>query len=467
MTIVLIGITIFGVLSVTLGILLFRQRQLLTRRDTEIKQLQTTYAGIIDIDRQIAQGKQALDKIQQNIDQMRCDHLQEERELKDNYQKKRAIFEELSKELAILEENLEIISYGLYNPHYDYTTSDEYKQAYETVREKQKVLIQSSGSTRCALEWEVHGSKKEGARLTKQYSKLLLRAFNGECDAAVAKVRWNNIGNMEARIEKAYAAINKLGEVYKISITWGYCELKLEELRLAYELQEKLYQEKEEQRRIREQMRDEEKALREIEKAQKDAEEKEQKYQSALERARKEVDGAAGAELAKLRKKIDELEKNLELAKEQKERAMSRAQLTKSGHVYIISNIGSFGHDIYKIGMTRRLEPIDRVRELSDASVPFNFDIHALIYADNAPELETSLHKHFEDRRINLVNNRREFFRVKIDEIEAFANSVNLNCQLTKIAEAKEYRETQSLQDSQNRNHESVARPVDKFPASL
>jgi hypothetical protein len=167
--------------------------------------------------------------------------------------------------------------------------------------------------------------------------------------------------------------------------------------------------------------------------------------------------------------KIRELELLLQAAQEQKEKAISMAQLTKSGHVYIISNIGSFGEDVYKIGMTRRLEPMDRVRELGDASVPFGFDVHALVYSDNAPELENALHKKFADNRLNLINNRREFFHVNIDQIEKMLLNMGHSLTLTKLAEAREYRETVSIREVKSRQviTESHSAVQPAFPISL
>jgi hypothetical protein len=276
----------------------------------------------------------------------------------------------------------------------------------------------------------------------------MLRAFNGECDAAISKVRWNNISNMEARIEKAFEALNKLGSTNQISITNPYYKLKLEELYLEFEMEEKIHQEKEEQRRIREQMREEEIALREMERVQKEAEDEEKRYNKALEKARQEISSATGVKFDELSQKIIELEENLRKAQEEKQRAISRAQLTKSGHVYIISNVGSFGDDVYKIGMTRRLEPMDRVRELGDASVPFEFDVHGIIYSENAPELENILHRKFEPNRVNLVNQRREFFNLKLEDISKILNDLNLTIELTKLAEAREYRESISIRET-------------------
>ena len=235
----------------------------------------------------------------------------------------------------------------------------------------------------------------------------------------------------------------------QISISALYKELKLKELYLNFELEEKQYKEKEEQRKIKEQLREEERAQREMERAMKEAQEEENRYKKALEKAKQDVDTAKGKELDELNEKIKLLEVKLQTAQD-KERAISRAQITKSGYVYIISNIGSFGEDVYKIGMTRRLDPQDRVDELGDASVPFDFDVHGLIYSDNAPELELLLQNHFESKRVNLVNYRTEFFKVTLDEIESVVKELNLKVELTRIAVAKEYRETISLIQANN-----------------
>jgi hypothetical protein len=215
-------------------------------------------------------------------------------------------------------------------------------------------------------------------------------------------------------------------------------------------------------------MREEEKAQREFERAQKEAEDEERKYEKALEKAKQELGyGGSAAKLDLLNERIQYLEKSLQEAHEKKERAISMAQLTKVGHIYVISNIGSFGEDIYKIGLTRRLDPHDRVRELGDASVPFQFDVHAIIYSENAPQLEYELHEQFKDRRLNRINHRKEFFRISLEEIEAFVKQhTNADIMFTKLAEAREYRETLTLLQQLNLMV-SESKEEDNFPQSL
>jgi Domain of unknown function (DUF4041)/T5orf172 domain len=364
--------------------------------------------------------------------------------------------QELSVKISLLRQKLQGLeeqeffeSFGFYDSKYDFQESVIYKQRLDQIRAEQKQIIKDKKAAVCLTEWSVGGSVKEGKKMTDNFIKLVLRAFNGECDASVMKVKYNNVQTMENRVRKTYEDLNKLSQTTHCDITSSYLNLKLQELWLTHEYQEKKYQEQEEQRIIREQMREEEKALRELEKIQQDAEREERRYKDALAKARLEVESATGKAQEKLFSQIEELQKRLTEAEINKERAISQAQLTKSGHVYIISNIGSFGEDVYKIGMTRRLEPTDSVKELSSASVPFPFDVHAMIFCNNAPELESRLHKRLEDSRMNKENLRKEFFRVSIDEIVRVVRETDAELKIgsseitfTKIAEAADYRKT-------------------------
>ncbi len=397
--------------------------------------LQNKYAHIVEIDKVVEEKKILLQETQND-----CQLLNEK------YSTALAIFLELEKKMGLYQEELEISEYGLYQPRYSYEFPENYKLELENVYQLQKQMVSSGEAIKCFTEWVVGGSATEGKKMTKLYTKLMLYAFNGECDAIIAKVKWNNVVKMEQRIRNAFESVNKLGVSHNISITVAYMDLKLKELYLSYEYEQKKYEEKEEQRRIREQMREEEKAQKEFERAQKEAEEDERRYQKALDKARQDLGSVDATQMEELNNKIQLLEKNLQEAHDNKERVISMAQMTKVGHIYVISNIGSFGEDVYKIGMTRRLDPQDRIRELGDASVPFHFDVHAIIYSDNAPQMEYEFHQNFKDRRINLVNQRKEFFRLSLDDIEAFVKQhANAEIVFTKLAEAREYRETMSL----------------------
>ena len=339
-------------------------------------------------------------------------------------------------------------SFGLYEGHYNFESSAGYKARLDEILRQQKEMVRDKNAVVCKIEWILEGSRAKGRQMEQRYLRLLLRAFNGECDSTVLKVNYSNITAMEQRISRSFEALNKLGEAQTCLITPEYLDLKISELRLVHEFQEKKQAEKEEQRLIREQMREEERARREAEKAQADAEREERQYENALEKARRELQRAGDEQRTELEQEIERLQNQLEEVRRTKERAMSQAQLTKSGHVYIISNIGSFGEDIYKIGLTRRLDPDDRIKELGDASVPFPFDVHAMIYSQDAPSLENLLHQAFDGRRVNMVNMRKEFFHVSLDEIQDAAKDYG-SIQFTLAAGAEEYRKTIALLEHQ------------------
>lgn len=434
----IIIVSVCGLISVLALLIAFRF-YLRNRR------LRARYAPVMDIDAELASVQRDLDHLRDEHRQFDEDSQRKREQLSSEYEQARLTYDTLRKEIALLEENLEDISFGLYRPHFSFQTSGEYKARLESLRDEERQSIRSDRAAVCSAQWTVGGSVKEGTRMAKQNIRLVLRAFNGECDAALAKVAWNNVTKMEERIRRSFDAINKLSTVLQVSITTEFLQLKLDELRLTHEYEEKRYQEQEEQRRIREQMREEEKAEREIEKAREEAEREEARFEKALEKARAEAATATGKRMEELNERIEALEGQLEEAHQQKERAVSRAQMTKSGHVYVISNVGSFGENVYKVGMTRRLEPEERIRELGDASVPFPFDVHAMIYAENAPDLEGALHQFLEERRLNLVNPRKEFFQVALHEVEEFVKKRGLMVEFTMLAEAKEYRETVTM----------------------
>lgn len=395
----------------------------------------------------------------------RAEHEKQLAQLSQSYNESKALHDRLCAATKVLEEDLTLVDVGLYKPHFHFEDAETYKAALIQCREDVKFAIKNGQAIVWGTAWTVEGSSSKGERMQKQYGDLMLRAFNAECDAAVANVTWNNITKLEGRLEKAHAAISKLGTVMQVELNTYFLGLRLRELRLVHEHAEKKQAEAEEQRRIREQMREEERVQRELERAKQEADADERRYQKALERARDEAAKARGAELDLLNDRVKELEQSLAEAHARGERAVSQAQLTKSGHVYIISNIGSFGPDVVKIGMTRRLEPLDRVRELGDASVPFCFDVHAMIYSEDAPGLESKLHRHFAEKRLNLVNDRKEFFRADLAEISSFAESLGLTAELTLVAEAKEYRETVALRTEGPKQSAQVA--ADSFPMSL
>ena len=388
------------------------------------------FSKIIDVDKEFEKVTLEKLKIKKKIEELRA-----------SYKEKKIIFDKLVTEAAIYDEEIELAELGFYKPHYDFDTSEKYKEERAFIKSKQKEMISSKTAIFCHKEWTVEGSKAKGRTMTNRGIRLTARAFNNECDSAISNVSWNNAERMEQRVDKAFNAINKLNESNAIEISPEYLQLKVEELRLTQEYKEKKQQEKVEQAEIRQQMREEAKLEQEMEKALKD----EERYQKLLDKAKIEAEKSTGAKLEKLKEKMAALGVELEEAHAKSERAKSMAQQTKAGHIYVISNIGSFGEGVYKVGMTRRLEPLDRVKELGDASVPFLFDIHAMIYSNDAPNMEKALHKSFDIKRVNLVNNRKEFFSVELEDIEKEVKKISSEAEFTLTAEAREYRESNAI----------------------
>jgi len=276
---------------------------------------------------------------------------------------------------------------------------------------------------------------------------FVLDAFNGKVEAILSRVKVDNAGNLQEEIHNAHSLVNQHGRAFRDArITVGYLKARLEELKWAAIALALKAREREEQRAIKERLREEERARKEFERAIREAQKEEEMVGKALEKARKELEAAEGDKRVKLELRLVELQARLVEAESKNQRALSMAQQTKMGHVYIISNIGSFGEHVYKIGMTRRLEPQDRIDELGDASVPFDFDIHAMIKCEDAPKLEHDLHKQFIATQVNKVNVRKEFFRLSLADIRAAVESLRIDCKWTMTATAMEYKETLALE---------------------
>ena len=296
---------------------------------------------------------------------------------------------------------------------------------------------------------------------------FVIDAFNGKVDSILSKVKKDNYGTLEQKIKDAYELVNFNGRAFRNAvITPEYLAARLEELKWGVRAQELKAQAQEEQRRLREQIREEERARREYEKAMKDAAKEEEMLRKAMEKAQKQIESANEANRAEYESKLEELKQKLAEAEERGQRALSMAQQTKHGNVYVISNLGSFGENVYKVGMTRRLDPLDRVRELGDASVPFPFDVHAIIESDDAPSLETSLHKALSLMQVNKVNPRKEVFRVAISDIKAMVEKMGLTTSWTMDAAAAEYRETLAIEDAM-KNDPDAKRRWEEYNAAV
>ena len=297
--------------------------------------------------------------------------------------------------------------------------------------------------------------------------RFVIDAFNGKVDSILSRVKNDNAGTLEKAIRDSFTLVNYSGSAFRnAKILDSYLESRLMELRWAVAVQEIKLREKEEQQQIKEQIREEERAQREFQRAMRDAAREEDALRKAMEKVRGQVERASAEQREMYEAQLAEMAEKLRQAEERNQRALSMAQQTKIGHVYIISNVGSFGENVYKIGLTRRLEPIDRVHELGNASVPFGFDVHAMIFSENAPELETSLHRHFLTSQVNKVNPRKEFFRVPIVTIREELEKLNIQTQWTLTAAAKEYKETLALERTLHEDPEKGYELLEKQAAN-
>ncbi len=338
--------------------------------------------------------------------------------------------------------------FGLYEPVYAFATSDLYKTRLLEIRSAQKEMIKNKQAATGFTNWTVNNNAAKGRKMVSDMQKLLIRAFNSECDEVIGNIKFNNIESGIKRITTSRDAISKLGDIMGVSITPKYYKSKLDELHLAYEYQVKKQEEKEEQRRIREELREQAKLQKELEEARKKIVKDRQHYENALKQARERLDTELNeATKADLLEKIEAFERQLEKLDKDLKDVDYREANQKAGYVYIISNIGAFGNDIFKIGMTRRLDPMDRIDELGDASVPFKFDVHAMIFTEDAPKLESALHHAFESRKVNMVNNRREFFRVSLDEIKkVIQENFDKSVEFVDSPYAEQYRQSLLIQ---------------------
>lgn len=445
-------VTIFAIawllLPIILLILWLRARGAKRRAEIRASEAEATaevlkekYAPISSVEGEVSTLMDTAEEMQKQIEETRS-----------SYSAKRAILKKLEQKVAVYDEKLSFAELGIYEPHFEFNDTEEYKKEIKRIRDLQKAMVSAKTSTICPTDWQVDGSRAKGQTMINRQTRLTMRAFNNECEAAVANTRWNNVNAMEKRILNAAKQIDKANESMGLRISEKYISLKLDELYATHEYRERLKIEKEERAELARAEREEKKLIAEAEASERE----EERYQKLLDKARSEVGVDEG--------RIAELEAALAEAHETSERARAMAEMTKSGYVYIISNIGSFGEDVVKIGMTRRLEPDDRVKELGDASVPFSFDTHAMIYSDEAPALESALHKEFADRRVNASNMRKEFFRVGLEEVEEAVKRLSPTASFFSNREAQEWHETLARRKEALKD---MARPSDELPDTI
>lgn len=381
---------------------------------------------------------------EQSVDELLSKQRQEKADFEEKQRVGRDYLDKLDKAIEPTTAQLKRIEVGLVPPIFRFDDSEELKKNIRKCREEQFECIRAGLATHSYTQWEWMGSRKDGDRMIKDYRQLLLDAFNAEFEVIRRQMRAATFDKAVEKLERLVDQLSKLGETTGVQISRRYALLKEDELRFWHvelEHREELKQERKRQREL----------LRSQQSSGDDSEELSEEIasrDSELLKAQKKAEQLVGAERARLERMIEDIKAEKARLEEKQTRAMSQAQITRAGYIYVISNEGSFGEGVVKIGMTRRLEPMDRVRELGDASVPFRFDVHALAFVEDAPALEKTLHDVFNDRRVNTENFRKEFFRVSPEEVRSVIEEKGIDTDWYLIAEAKEYHESELMRNA-------------------
>lgn len=296
-------------------------------------------------------------------------------------------------------------------------------------------------------EVKIFNVSTENKRHQNAQAKQIIRLFNAETSQLINKVNSKNIESMQNKIFKSYEGINKIFETDNVRIPETLLDIKLEMLDLMHKYQVKIEDEKIIRREERARLKQIEQAEKEMEKKLKELDKDIRHHNNEIKKLTMYLNNTdLQVEKELYIEKIRELDQSLKNLNSERENVEDRKDNAQSGFVYIISNIGSFGENVYKIGVTRRLEPMDRINELSSASVPFEFDVHALIFSENAFELKNKLHEYFKKYKVNKVNGRKEFFKVNINEIkDKVLSEHNSTVQFIDEPKAIQYRETLRL----------------------
>lgn len=324
---------------------------------------------------------------------------------------------------------------GIYRYHHPLEDAAAYKDQLAQINQAIDEVVRSNKAVLAADLFTFDGSLAKGRKMLGDLSRLMLRAYNAEADNCVRALRSGNVSTAKKRLENAVRSIEKLGVIMEMRVNPDYHELRIKELELTADYQMKRQEEREKAREQRELLREQRKVEQELAAERERLEKEKAHYETAREQLIARGDEAAAHELAGRLAEIEQAIKDNDY----------RVANIRAGYIYVISNIGALGPNIVKIGMTRRLEPRDRVRELGSASVPFLYDTHALFFSDDAVTLENELHKAFADRRVNFINQRREFFFATPAEVrdvlmQKFGGLLEFN----EVAAAPEYFQSRS-----------------------
>lgn len=352
---------------------------------------------------EVDKGQAELDEVEQEYRNLQTEYARRKQELESN----RRVIAQYDIGAGTVDDSLMQVTHST-------DDIDDLQSRLSSVKDAIKAMVKAKRACVCYMgnDITINGRKAGVKTLFNREIRLRLRCFDNEVKSAIALANWNNIGRLNERVRRAFKEINERGQLVKTFINKEYLELRLKELNLSFEISELKTLKKEEEREER--------------RLEREAEREEQKIKAAAEKAKKDrerMEKLVAKELAKLdgmteaqRQELEIHQKELEELKSREQRAVSMAQQTRAGFVYVITNVNSFGEGVVKVGMTRRADPNERVRELGDASVPDTFDVHGFFYCEDAPRLESDVHKVFDDKRVNLINKRKEFFYIDANE---------------------------------------------------
>lgn len=334
------------------------------------------------------------------------------------------------RELVELNDAVLLQQVGIYDYHHPLENADAYKARLADIRERIKDSVRTKAAIEASDRFAYNNSLAQGRKMTGDFSKLMLRAYNAEADNCVRSLRAGSIAAAIKRLNGSVETIARLGSMMEMRVSPEYHALRVEELELTSDYLFKVQEEREEAREERERLREERKAEQELAAERERLDKERSHYENTIASLREQGKEDEAAELEQRVAQIDDAIAQNDF----------RAANIRAGYVYVISNIGAFGPNVVKIGLTRRLEPMDRVRELGDASVPFPFDVHAIYFSDDAVQLENELHAAFAAMRVNLVNLRREFFFATPTEVrDVLATKVGNLLEFTEAPEATQY----------------------------
>ena len=365
---------------------------------------------------------------------------------------KREEIRELGKKALDLREYADLQDDGLYDYENPAENSVELSAKLAENRARQKSMVKNKTAVHTTTGFTFNNSASKGRKFLNDMSRMALSLYNAEAENCVKSVKAGNLETSIKRLNRCHERIERFGKFIDLYITWEYRHLRIEELQLTAQYMQAVQAEKEAERERRAELREQAKAQKELEAEMARLRKEQEHYRNVLEKMKEQGNQE---EAAKLEARLAEIDKSINDVD-------YRAANMRAGYVYVISDVGAFGERMVKIGMTRRLDPMDRVRELSDASVPFKFDVHALFFSKDAVSLETMLHHEFEDRRVNKVNARKEFYYCTPQEVLDKLKEKNVAVVEYRVEpEAEEYRISRRIAEKREQGQgESSLREV-------